>query len=80
MNLYREKSSQRVYGMLGDDRAFLQDGEVFVVVGRDNGWVRIKGRVNEFRNFTQAEANEPRNQVGLGMVAQGKLDRYWGKQ
>lgn len=80
MTSYREKSDQRVYGMLGNERAFLLDGEVFLVVGRDNGWVRVRGRVNEFRHYTQAEANDPRNQVGLGAVGYGQLDRYWGRQ
>jgi len=75
---YRDKSGQRQYGTLNGEKAFLIDGEVFLVVGRDNGWVRVKGRVNEFKPLTQEQANDPKFQVGLGVVGYGSIDRYWG--
>ncbi len=78
MAAYREVSGVRRYGTLDGEKAFLLDGEVFLVVGNDNGWVRIKGRVEDFKELTLEQRNDPKFQVGLGAVGYGRLDRYWG--
>ena len=69
--------TKKIYGTWNKRLAFTLDGELFLIIGTDNGWVR-KGRdTSLFEPYGPAEMNDPKCRKDvIGKVGGEYIGKY----
>lgn len=52
--------TKKIYGTWNKRLAFILDGELFLIIGTDNGWVRKGHDTSLFEPYGPAEMNDPK--------------------
>lgn len=53
--------SKKVMGTWNRQPAFTLDGELFLIIGDNNGWVRKGCDTSQFEPYTAADLNDPKH-------------------
>lgn len=75
----QSNQQSRTYGKWRGMRAFVQDGQLYSVIGEDNGWIREKASPSELEPYTMADLNEPKNRPQLEKIGGAYKGKYTGR-